>query len=176
MHTLLPTSKIVLDVSRSLIFYCSNSNLGNSGFVLDNFGGDGRGLLEFDLSAIPASATIATATLTLWQVSNTQTTSIGIHPNLGPWVESTLTFDTRPNRGTLLDSHVPGSPGAFETWDLTNSVRDMVAGVVVNYGWQLIDSDFAPTVQYASSSASDPNQRPKLCVVYCMNVLPCFSC
>jgi hypothetical protein len=57
----------------------------------------------------------------------------------------------------------------YKTWDVTNMVRDWIANPNMNFGL-LLNSDTSAGSDsnrfFASSEASDPNQRPKLVVTY----------
>lgn len=57
----------------------------------------------------------------------------------------------------------------YKTWDVTNMVREWVANPDINFGL-LVNSDSSASADsnriFASSEASDVNQRPKLVVTY----------
>jgi hypothetical protein len=57
----------------------------------------------------------------------------------------------------------------YKTWDVTNMVSDWIANPNMNFGL-LLNSDTSASSDsnrlFASSEASDPNQRPKLVVTY----------
>jgi hypothetical protein len=142
--------------------------------VLINDQGDGdlRGLLEFDLGAIPPLAKVTQATVTAFHWQGTQTTAVGIYANQQAWQQTTVTYNNKPAIGPLLDSHVPGPLRTFETWDVTSSVRDMTDGTAPNHGWQLVDANDNPNVVYLSSDARGPF-GPALCVTYLCNAMRC---
>ena len=57
----------------------------------------------------------------------------------------------------------------YKAWNITNTVRDWVANPSINYGLLLNSDSIASSNNnrfFASSEASDTNQRPKLVVTY----------
>lgn len=83
-----------------------NNNLGHESFVpvgRSMVGGHvGRGLVKFDLSAIPDSATINSATLILTIVLDRSAGEMSVHPMLRSWIE-----------GTGMGGPVGGQPGSI---------------------------------------------------------------
>ncbi|MCK4656728.1 MAG: DNRLRE domain-containing protein, partial [candidate division Zixibacteria bacterium] len=110
---------------------------GGTGFRLD-------ALVQFDLNTIPTGAAIDSATLGFYydhyQDGNPSGKNLTVHLNTGSWNESTVTWNNAPgyNATVIASSTVPGSASWME-WDVTNSVQDMVDGVVSNDGWRVID-------------------------------------
>lgn len=105
------------------------------------------GLLKFDLSQIPANATILSAYLRwrmydaddpIYEREGTGTLTIRANRITSDWQE-TVTWNTKP---TFTSQDAPSvtdafnQPGQFSPpWDVTKHVQDMVSGAVPNYGW-----------------------------------------
>ena len=146
------------------------NNWGTREFLTDNWGTvDARGVLEFDLSSIPAGSSVSSATLTLWHHWNSEFTSMDIHAVTESWNENTVTWNTMPAHDpTVTDSHVPGSGSMqFEDWNVTSDVADWVAGTSSNFGWMLKSGSANMTAYYYSSDHNSvPERRPRLVVVY----------
>lgn len=165
----------------------ASSNLGN----LTRFAIEGdisqlkRSLLLFDLSSIPAGATITSATLTLEKISSDiATDSISVHAITRSWVEgdgtagSGTTWNTYDGASSWTtgggDFNVTASATTVVTaaagpqdWDLTSLVQDWVDSVQVNYGVLLKREPEAKSAQplhYFSSRELTP--APQLTVVY----------
>ena len=124
----------------------------------DNFGSDvemfvdrettdlHRALVQFDLSSIPAGATITSATLTIEAIGVGGDMSVGAYQLLESWSESTVTWNERStgvNWSTagsnfnstaedLLD--VTSDDDGPHDFDLTSLVQDWVDGSASNYG------------------------------------------
>ncbi len=171
----------------------SASNFGTStSLVVDRSGanlGNGRALLQFDLSAIPVGATVTGATLQLQATANASPFKIDVYRLTEAWVEG--------NGGTSAanwNSRLPGTawtningasvdptpaatwatlplPGAgTHSWDLTNLVRAWQTGAAANYGILLGSAELgATTVTYNSSEGVTP---PRLVVSYTLDVAP----
>jgi hypothetical protein len=70
------------------------------------------GLLRFDLSSLPTSATIYTATLqvTVFEIAVPGNVTLGARNLSGPWDEATITWGNRPANGAFLaQSSAPAS-------------------------------------------------------------------
>ena len=64
-------------------------------------GKEHRTLLQFDLSALPASAIIQTATLELYLQSSSSTDVVEAHRLLRDWTEAEVTWEEFQDDGTL---------------------------------------------------------------------------
>ncbi len=149
-------------------------------------------ILKADLAAIPYGAQVQSATLHLYMNSmgGDDLYDISVHkiinynPNLSQC--SGYTYDGTnswtPNGGCYDDIPLAQSDIAaeedvksidktygYKTWDVTDMVRDWIANPSMNFGL-LLNSDTSASSGsnrfFASSEASDPNQRPKLVVTY----------
>lgn len=124
----------------------------NNALAVKSGSGERVSMIKFDLSAIPANATVTAATLTITKRGTGGTGLVNnIHRLVRDWVESEATYneaETGTNWGTagaanttsdynttLLDTlTVPAAQNAPETADLTSVVQDWVDGTSNNYG------------------------------------------
>ena len=137
-----------------------------------------RSPIRFDLTAIPATATILSATLSLYcniysgiyqlQYGDNESYLLRITEN---WDENSITWVNQPN--TTLQSKVHLSSSTSETEDYPNidvtlPVQEMVLDPSLNYGWmlQLVTEELYRSMVFASSDNSEETWRPKLVVIY----------
>lgn len=155
-----------------------------------------RGLIKFDLSSIPAAATIASAVLSLWVrttastfSSNNRTVRVYRIRAGRDWVENqvgwanykTANAWTTAGCGSTVSDREATQIGSFVTstaWavgqqvDITltpgaGGVQDWVSGALANNGMILIsDTEATDLIRYCSSDHATANQRPKLVVEY----------
>ncbi len=141
-----------------------------------NFG-ISRALMQFDLSSVPSNAFITDARLTLYY----NTTSIeGYHSGvnasylqriIGPWVESTVTWNNQPATTTANQILLSTSTTPTQNYlniNITNFIRDMVINPGSNYGMMLklvTETSFKKLI-FASSDHITPALRPKLDITY----------
>ena len=171
----------------------STSNFGTSASLVVNRSGgnlgDGRALLQFDLSAIPAGATVTGATLLLQATANASPFMIDVYRLTEAWVEgsggtSAANWNNRlPGtawtgiNGASVDSTpaatwatLPPAGAGVHSWDLTNLVRAWQTGSSANYGILLgSTATGTTTVTYNSSEGVTP---PRLVVSYKLDVAP----
>jgi 2',3'-cyclic-nucleotide 2'-phosphodiesterase (5'-nucleotidase family) len=91
-----------------------------------------RGWLRFDLSSIPASSTISSATLNMfcWKTTGASL-PVGAYPgDTDTWTETGITFSTQPTFGAAVDTKtlVAGATNVWYSWDATNFVQTKYAG------------------------------------------------
>lgn len=150
-----------------------------------------RAYLRFaDLSKIPSSARVISATLYLYGVSNSLVGPQGnsnypgspyntygsnrcvVNSVTGPWEQSTLTWNTQPGVSDTVQISIPHSTTQWNYNVVFNDVKAMAAKGIKypdkNYGMRI---SMATEVYYrnmifGSSEALDPSLRPKLVVVY----------
>lgn len=139
-----------------------------------------RGLIEFDLTSIPSTATITSAYLSLYSYNSPYN---GSHSTLnGPndcvlqritssWNENTVTWDTQPTTTTLNQVTLATSTSSIQNYpniDVTNMVKDMHANPSSNFGFllKLNTESYYRRMIFGSSDNTDPNLRPKLVVNY----------
>jgi hypothetical protein len=145
-----------------------------------------RGLIQFDLSSIPANATVTAATLTVYVTNSGHTVQAFRILPANDWVEDEATWNSRKTgtswagsagcgtAGTDYDatyafSLAPGAAGSYQDWALdANGIADVqgwVAGTFVNYGLRLYVTG-TNDVRFYSSDHSTASERPKLTVEY----------
>lgn len=143
----------------SLIVRCMNLNPGE----LDT-------LIKFDLTNIPAEATIKSAMLNLyyfhWNDLNPTGRQLDIYRITQDWSEDTTSWNNRPSyNSTAIDSiSAPPSDGWVQ-WDVTSSAQDFHDGTYPNHGWQIMDVESSGNSMiyfHSSNYNTDPNLRPCL--------------
>ncbi|MGI9289136.1 MAG: DNRLRE domain-containing protein [Pseudomonadales bacterium] len=136
-----------------------------------------RTLLQFDLSALPASATVQTATLELYLQNFGSTDMVKAHRLVRDWTEDGATWDDYDGTnswntpGGDYDPEVAGSFLANGTgpksMGITAAAQAWVSGSQPNYGLILL-SDPSPSGNenkyHSSDNASEPH--PKLTLTY----------
>ena len=137
-----------------------------------------RSLLDFDLSQIPAGATIISAKLSLHFYTDLDA-FFGEHhgENAGKvsqvtsaWEEGTVTWNTQPTYTTANQvsfSKVVGSNDLVNI-DITTLVEAMLVNPANNHGlmFQLATESQYRALAFASSDYHEAGQRPKLEIVY----------
>jgi hypothetical protein len=129
---------------------------------------NGRAYVTFDLSSLPAGATIQSATL---QLSGGPTT-IGGSPVTArrvtsAWSEATMTTSNRPNNAGGGAAVTGSATNVSGTMVLTFNVASDVTGRATNLlnGWELRANGNTGSWWYSSEWAT-ATQRPTLTVVY----------
>jgi hypothetical protein len=136
-----------------------------------------RGLFKFDLSSIPAGATITNASLQLFADLNwSSSPTTGGPSNIGylsrvtsSWAENTVTWGTQPNTTAVNQVQIPGSSSTAQNYTLavTALVQDMVTNT--NYGFMLKMQDevnYYKSLMFASSDNSNSANCPVLTIIY----------
>jgi hypothetical protein len=142
-----------------------------------------RGLLKFDLSSIPANATIVKADLQLYSDTIPLNGDL-VHANVGTdnsvlvqqvattWDSSTVTWFNQPAGLTANQVTVPATTQPFLNVDV--DVKGLIASMVssgANYGFKLQlanEVEFTSRI-FCSSYYSDATRHPKLTVQYMKN-------
>jgi hypothetical protein len=142
-----------------------------------------RALVRFDLSVIPSTAQVVSATLELGVVSDgAADQDVGVHHVLQDWTEEAnwQKFDGSSNWntpggdvGATVDHVVVAAStaaGTVVTWDVTDDVKGVLGGSLADTGWMLLDENPSQLngelLRFSSRDAVDPGARPKLTVVY----------
>lgn len=139
-----------------------------------------RGLLSFDLSALPTNAIISSAKLNLYGVNPPWTTSTLTHHPHGsnqsyleeitqPWDESTVTWNNQPSVSSVGGVTLPATTTNYEDFlniDITDAIIGLQQGT--NYGLRLSMANTVPyhRVFFGSSDQIDATKRPKLVIEY----------
>ncbi len=156
------------------------------------------GIIKWNLSSIPSSATIQSAKLYLYLVDSggDSTYTVSVHkiinhdPVLGScngytydgtnsWTANSQCYNNIPlaqaDISTAEDSQDIGTDVGYKVWDITNMVKDWVSNPATNYG-VLINSDSQASQDsyryFASSEYSDSTKRPKLVITYTVGPVP----
>ena len=134
-------------------------------------GGARQSLLRFDLSAIPATATVTSATLTLTAYQSLplgSSATLRAHRILSPWTEGTVTwglfnasFYPAVEASAINDRHSP----ATTTLDLTALAQAWVSRDAANHG-VLLEQPEMTTTNISTSEAATASNRPALEVCY----------
>jgi hypothetical protein len=143
-------------------------------------GGDlclSRGLFKFDLSAIPLSSTITSATLNLYADINSPIPPTSGGPNnaanlyriTSPWVENAVTWNTQPSYSLSNNVVLNASLSNYQNYqvNVTNLLNDML--LYGNYGFMLKMQDevnYYLSMLFASSDNGNSALCPTLNIVY----------
>ncbi len=130
-----------------------------------------RSFAKFDVSSIPASSTVSSATLTLCATGVPGATrTYEVHAVSADWVETIITWSNQPAvAASATDTATtPSSPGCM-TWDVASDVQAWVDGTS-NYGWRVVDDTESHPGDYLSQFRTRENsvvaERPTLEVAY----------
>jgi Collagen triple helix repeat (20 copies) len=123
------------------------SNFGTATAI--NIGGGNTGLIQFDLSGLPAglaAANIGKATMTFYVNTVAIGGAVDIAQVTSAWTEAGVNNSNRP---TFLSPFLLGVPTGvsrqYVTVDVTQLVKDWVTGVAQNFGVQISAAAAAPT-------------------------------
>jgi len=90
-----------------------------------------KSFLKFDLSSIPADATIQEVKLYIWCYSVYAGTGVRVHPvDNDDWREGTITYNTVPSfdNEDIIDNSYVGVPNKVYSWDVTDFAIEQFAG------------------------------------------------
>lgn len=148
-----------------------------------------RTLNKFDLSSIPAEATINSAALSLWVSydASSNARDFCIYRSKRSWVETQATWniystgnnwqtaggfganDTEQSNIGCVSMTASEAVGTEKQWSLTASaVQEMINGTWTNNGWLIkanVEADDAYYF-YSSNEQTYPERRPKLVIDY----------
>lgn len=124
-------------------------------------------LVQFDLSSVPSSAAIDSATLKLFVVDYDSWAPTNVHRVTAAWDASQATFWNFRQRfeATPLAGFTAVHDRSQKSIDLTTQVRRWVTGVQPNYG-VLLEARSLLEVTMVSSEGGTPAQQPQLEVCY----------
>jgi hypothetical protein len=174
----IPTSSdITPSMDAQVVEGYPTSNYGDKSYLYvqsDSSGSylDERAWLQFDLSGIPAGATITSATLemTAWKAQGGNLTVSAHSASDDSWSESGINWNNQPTIGSALDSTtlVSGQTGAY-SWDVTSYVQteyagDQAASLVLKADSE--GSTTALTYAFESKEWGTASQRPRLIITY----------
>lgn len=168
----------------SSINYGNHPEFSSTGWTCQGNTCIGRGLLRFDLSAIPQNAIVQNAWINLFACTNPingngqamyGTNAAFLYRVTSPWSESLVTFSNQPSFSALSAVFLPMSNSPFQNYysvDVSNIVSDMIANPSSNFGFLLklaSEQPFASMI-FASSDNSDSLLWPEIVVEYTMPV------
>lgn len=143
-----------------------------------------RGLIKFDISVIPTSATVLQATLYLyaWYWSYTFPINISAYRVIKHWNEreatweraTSTTFWHTPGCNDPIYDYDPTSAVSttvsnnrqYYSWDITQMVQLWVANPLANEGVLLVGDGLSVQYQFRTSEIDSPDLRPYLVVTY----------
>ncbi len=139
-----------------------------------------RGLIKFDLSSIPANATVISAYLSTYAYNLPGTGGhLSANNNMGylfrvtqSWNEGTVTWSTQPPYTTADTVFFPISDSSNQNYlnvDVRNQVQMQVANAATNYGFlfkQKYECTCNGRLVFGSSDNATASLRPKLVVTY----------
>ncbi|WP_158606884.1 DNRLRE domain-containing protein [Paenibacillus ginsengarvi] len=105
-----------------------------------------RGLVQYNISSIPAGAAIRNATLYLYGRENYYVYPIyktQVYRVAQPWNQNAITWNNQPQFDGSWSSSATGTPQLFAesyfSWDITNPVSQWHNGISPNYGLAFIN-------------------------------------
>jgi len=130
----------------------------------------GRALFRFDLSAIPAGATVLSASFEAYLVqasSSPPTLDVELKRVDAPWQEMVVVWNTQPGYTGANNVIGVGTGLAYYSWDVTSLVQTWVNGAADN-GLALLSKN-ETTIGwrgFASRESTPPPNPPRLMVTY----------
>lgn len=139
-----------------------------------------RGLIYWDLSSIPVTAVVTSATLSLYGYNSpanghhdplTGANDAYINKVIGPWSENVVTWNTKPSVSPVNQAYLTASTTPTQDYtniDVTAMVQDMIVNPSGNYGMmlQLVTESFYRKLVFASSDNADPAKHPRLDICF----------
>lgn len=174
----------------------ANTNFGDDiwfkAYCLPGYNGgenSNRGLISFDLSDIPAGASISSAQLYLYAAGYVNelipghfgSNSAYIRRMSSPWLESSVTWNSSPTSTTVNQVVVPASSSSTEDYvmEVGALVQDMVSDAQSSHGFllrQQVENPSNPScLVFHSSDEADPAKHPKLVVTYTAATMLCIQ-
>jgi hypothetical protein len=164
---------ILIAVGDSFILENKPNATGGNNVVIrvrtNHTGLNNRGLVQFDVSSIPAGSSVNLASLTLCatQVPNSPRT-FQVFAITQSWTQGTVTWNNQSTTEvTASDTRItPASVGCM-TWVLTSDVQAFVNGTKTNYGWLIMDAVESAATNYltkfrSTNDATVPAEQPRL--------------
>src|SRR5579862_8418239 len=123
--------------------------------------------IQFNLSGIPANATVSKATLRLYVDAVTKAGAFDIYEIDTPWAESSVNFTNAPTPGISATGGKPISISSancnqFVLVDITTLVQDWINGTVANNGIALKLTSSTGGFSFDSKEAEETSHEPEL--------------
>jgi uncharacterized repeat protein (TIGR01451 family) len=140
-------------------------------------GNERRSVISFDLSSIPVSSTVLTATLQLYVTNPQAGQTLELYRVITNWTELEVTWNDRTtgtpwgagggdyDSGILWGSFNPNAVGIYQI-SLTTLAQDWVNGTSPNYGIILIATGANGISRLQSREGLPASQQPQLIVEY----------
>ena len=126
--------------------------------------GSGMVAIHFDLSGIPASASIQKAELTLFiEGGDTDGLNLTVQRALAAWTEDISSAEPAISTNDTIQVPISLAPGKFKV-DVTNLVKELVANPSQDFGFALQLNDVG--TRTFTSREGVTNQQPTLTVTY----------
>jgi hypothetical protein len=147
-----------------------------------------RSLLQFDLSSIPAGATIQTASMYLYwnptsgnagQSHLSGSNAAWLQRITSSWNDQTVTWNNQPSTTTLHQATLPADTASNEDYvvNVTSLIQDMVDNPSTSFGFllRIQTEQYYRALVFASSNHPNAALHPKLVVTYtvpaCTNLI-----
>ena len=127
--------------------------------------------IQFDLSGVPASATVSKATLRLYVDSYSQAGKFDVYEIDSPWSEHALNFSNAPSLGASATGGIPvsvskSSLNQFVLVDITRLVQRWLSGNVPNNGIALALVGTTGSFGFDSKESQFTSHEPELELAY----------
>ncbi len=119
------------------------------------------GLVQFDLTAVPASSTIAKAYLRLYVNKVTAGGTLNFAAVTAPWSETAVSFNTQPAVGAVFASAPASVTNTFVLVDVTAQVQGWLASPASNFGIEITPAATA-SVQLDSKESTTTSHSATL--------------
>jgi len=127
-----------------------------------------RTFIRFNLSGIPAGATVLSAQLRLYRDSGVGSGILNVHRVLGNWTETGLHWNNQPSFASSPTDGIPVG-GDWHEWDVTADVQAFVNGSAPNHGWVIKWDQETSPVRIAGFRAREytgTDFDPRLVITY----------
>ena len=167
--------------SEAGVNYGSNVQFIATAWTFQGNEGTVRSVIDFDLSSVPAGATVTSAYLTLYAWG--ESISFGPHSDLSGsnacwlqrvtsnWDENSVTWNTQPSSTTANRVALAASTSPTQDYpdiNVTALVQDMVSSPSTSFGFMILlqDETYYRKLNFCSSDHQNSAKHPKLVVTY----------